>query len=64
MIQAQIQHISSDTGGEYDNLKLETKALVSMMTRSPGGTEVVFYQASREKIQAVADTLNEWLWRE
>ena len=64
MITASIQHISSDMGGEYDNLKLETKALVSMMTSSPSGTEVVFYQASRENIQAVADTLNEWLGRE
>jgi len=63
MIQAQIQHISSDTNGEYDNLSIETKDMVTM-TSSPLGTRVVFYEASREKIQAVADTLNEWLGRE
>ena len=63
MIQAQIQHISSDTNGEYDNLSIETKDMVTM-TSSPLGTRVVFYQASRKDIQTVADTLNEWLWRE
>ena len=62
MIQAEIQHISSNTNGEYDNLRIETKTLVTM-TSSTYGTDVVFYQACREDIQTVADTLNEWLGR-
>ena len=62
MIQAEIQHISSDTGEEYDNLSIETKDMVTM-TSSTYGSDVVFYQASREDVQAVADKLNEWLGR-
>jgi len=62
MIKAEIQHISSDTNGEYNNLKLSTKDLMTAMTNSRAcGTEICFYQTPREDIQGIVDKLNAWL---
>jgi len=59
MINASIQHISSDT--EYDNLVVETKEHVDVTSSALLGTRAVFYQIPREEIQGIADKLNKWL---